>query len=226
MTRRLTFASLVLVFIVGGSAGIGTVAAQGQREGIKVHGHWTIDIRNPDGTLATHREFENALIKTSNFPGGWTGATLLAGWLSRATQPGRWQILLWGPGGTGIAGGPNANPAQGGLLPSPCSLIGGTNPCLVREPGDGGNLTVGFNVAPASVELAGTATATVNGSIGAVHTVNVLAACLNSQGNPSVPDGVCQVAPLDMPFTGTPLAQPIPVVAKQIIQVTVTLTFS
>ena len=33
-----------------------------QKEGIKVHGHWTIDIRNPDGTLAQHHEFENALI--------------------------------------------------------------------------------------------------------------------------------------------------------------------
>ena len=26
-----------------------------------MHGHWTIDVRNPDGTLVTHREFENAL---------------------------------------------------------------------------------------------------------------------------------------------------------------------
>ncbi|HSP63214.1 MAG TPA: hypothetical protein VLQ90_09555, partial [Pyrinomonadaceae bacterium] len=33
----------------------------GQKEGIKVHGHWTIDVRNPDGTLVTHREFENDL---------------------------------------------------------------------------------------------------------------------------------------------------------------------
>src|SRR2546428_3795116 len=33
----------------------------GQVEGIKVHGHWTIDVRNPDGKLVMHREFENAL---------------------------------------------------------------------------------------------------------------------------------------------------------------------
>src|SRR6267378_4379919 len=36
----------------------------GQKEGITVHGHWTIDVRNPDGTLVTHREFENAYIGT------------------------------------------------------------------------------------------------------------------------------------------------------------------
>jgi hypothetical protein len=33
-----------------------------EKEGIKVHGHWTIDVRNADGTLASHNEFENALI--------------------------------------------------------------------------------------------------------------------------------------------------------------------
>lgn len=33
----------------------------GQHEGIKVHGHWTIEVRNPDGTLVSRHEFENAL---------------------------------------------------------------------------------------------------------------------------------------------------------------------
>ena len=32
----------------------------GPAEGIKVHGHWTIEVRDPDGTLVTHREFEKA----------------------------------------------------------------------------------------------------------------------------------------------------------------------
>jgi len=35
--------------------------AKGPHEGITVHGHWTIEVRNPDGTVVTHREFENAL---------------------------------------------------------------------------------------------------------------------------------------------------------------------
>lgn len=30
-------------------------------EGIQVHGHWTIEVRDPDGTVASRREFENAL---------------------------------------------------------------------------------------------------------------------------------------------------------------------
>jgi hypothetical protein len=33
----------------------------GSVEGIDVHGHWTIEVRDPDGTLVERREFENAL---------------------------------------------------------------------------------------------------------------------------------------------------------------------
>jgi hypothetical protein len=38
--------------------------AKGQHEGIKVHGHWTIEVRNPDGKLVSHTEFENSLTST------------------------------------------------------------------------------------------------------------------------------------------------------------------
>jgi hypothetical protein len=34
------------------------------REGITVHGYWKIDIRNPDGSLVRHVEFENSLVGT------------------------------------------------------------------------------------------------------------------------------------------------------------------
>ncbi len=44
-------------------------------EGIKVSGYWTIEVKNPDGTVASHTEFENALQ-----PNGMLGlAALLAG---------------------------------------------------------------------------------------------------------------------------------------------------
>jgi len=49
-------------------------------EGVEVHGHWVIDVRNPDGRLVAHREFENALVTR---PGGLlSGDQLLAGLLS------------------------------------------------------------------------------------------------------------------------------------------------
>jgi hypothetical protein len=44
----------------------GSLASSRNRgDGIKVHGHWTIDVRNPDGTLASHNEIDNDLIETA-----------------------------------------------------------------------------------------------------------------------------------------------------------------
>src|SRR5437879_3747133 len=39
---------------------VAAAPAGGPQEGIQVHGAWTIDVREPDGTLVEHREFENA----------------------------------------------------------------------------------------------------------------------------------------------------------------------
>jgi hypothetical protein len=36
-------------------------APKGNHEGIKVHGHWTVEVRNPDGKVVSHSEFENSL---------------------------------------------------------------------------------------------------------------------------------------------------------------------
>jgi hypothetical protein len=54
-------------------------------EGIKVHGHWVIDVRNPDGTLAQHKDFQNSLVK---FGAAISGDQLLAGLLSGNLTPG------------------------------------------------------------------------------------------------------------------------------------------
>jgi hypothetical protein len=78
-------------------------APKGQSEGITVHGHWTIEVRNPDGTVVKHVEFENSLAGG----GGSAGSNLLAGLLSGLYTPGPWVIVLYGgacsmgPGGPG-----------------------------------------------------------------------------------------------------------------------------
>jgi hypothetical protein len=64
-------------------------ADKGLNTGIKVHGHWTIEVKNPDGTLVTHREFENSIA-----PGNGGGAQLLASVLSRAVTQGSWSVEL------------------------------------------------------------------------------------------------------------------------------------
>lgn len=59
------------------------------QEGIRVHGHWTISVVNPDGSLASEVEFENALLPSGSLSllqlltgrfstnGGWLIDTVL-----------------------------------------------------------------------------------------------------------------------------------------------------
>lgn len=49
----------------------------GNQQGIKVHGHWIIDVRNPDGTLVEHRDIQNSMVDT-----GYILSNLLAGTIS------------------------------------------------------------------------------------------------------------------------------------------------
>ena len=65
----------------------------GMQAGITVHGHWTIDVRNKDGALASHTELENALDPVD-------GPPLLAGFLDGEYVP----ALLVGDTWSGHAG--------------------------------------------------------------------------------------------------------------------------
>ncbi len=53
----------------------------GVAEGIKVHGHWIIEVRNPDGTLVTRREFDNRLVDASLLTRVLTRKTQDLGWI-------------------------------------------------------------------------------------------------------------------------------------------------
>lgn len=54
-------------------------------QGIKVHGHWKINIKNPDGTLANTHEFENSLVD---------GGALLTYLLVGTVTPGEFAVRL------------------------------------------------------------------------------------------------------------------------------------
>lgn len=62
-------------------------APRGKAEGIQIHGQWTIEVRNRDGSVAKHVEFENALTPDD-------GPFLLAGLLSGNLTTGAWSIWL------------------------------------------------------------------------------------------------------------------------------------
>lgn len=93
---------IAIVAFVLAALGV-SLGAQGP-EGVTVHGHWTIDVKNADGTLVKRHEFENALQQD--------GSRQLARWLARVTSPGMWWIELFSPAGT-----PDCGP-----FIRPCSL--------------------------------------------------------------------------------------------------------
>jgi hypothetical protein len=191
----------MMVMVVAVAMGVlqpafGPVVSAQAREGITVHGHWVIDVRNPDGTLASHSDFENAL--TPN------GAAVLAMFLSReATAIVEWVIEL----------------VPNGSIGAPFGRTGGSNiPAHIYEAAAGplagapnlfGTLTVARQ--NSTVVLKGTATAATAGEVVSVRT----ALTLDIHGSHT---------PYD--FSGTVLANPVSLSAGQIIQVTVAISFS
>jgi hypothetical protein len=171
-------------------------SGDGSREGIKVHGHWTIEVRNPDGSLVSHREFENSLATGAN----GSGSSVLSSILGRANSVGLWDIHLGGS----ICGTSSA--------PGPCELAepgGGTSPAIFNT------LSVGVNAG--KVVLAGTATAQIAGAIVEVDTIASVCPPSNPPSSPCLNHANFTVA-----FLGTPIS----VSAGQIVQVQVAISFS
>ena len=83
--RAVVFATALLA----SSIGLHAIAAAPQ-EGIKVHGDWTIVIRNADGSIASRNEFKNALVPV--------GAGNLASVLAGNSAIGTWMIYFEGGG--------------------------------------------------------------------------------------------------------------------------------
>jgi len=93
--------------------------SSGEQVAIKVHGHWTIEVRNPDGTLAEHREFENAYV----------GGTFLPRILARQAQISTssfWSVTLRGGSAPNYIFFANIAELNGGGLSPP--LVPATGP--------------------------------------------------------------------------------------------------
>jgi len=188
------------------ASGAAQLAPKGQLDTIKVHGHWTIVIKNPDGSVASRDEFENSLFKGD-------GDVLLAGILGRTMSTGNWIISLdAGYGGT-----------------RPCTKNGTATLCQIGEPNGSqlsgaelfANLSVQVTGATHNqVTLSGSATSTNGGQVADVSTY--IGAC---QGT---------VAPSSCGMNGSGihrltthgLTPPITVQAGQSINVTVVVSFS
>ncbi|MEW6684218.1 MAG: hypothetical protein AB1451_15075 [Nitrospirota bacterium] len=171
--------------------------AHGPQEGIKVHGHWVIEVRNPDGKLVERRDFENALTQY--------GQIYLADFLRRSSTPGSWAILVFD-----------------GLCPG-----GSTAVCVILESGASypaiapvtfPNLQVSGG--PGSLVLSGSLTASAAGN------VTDVAAQVGRCGPDAAPQNCGSGFLYGQPFTSRQVSPPVPVQQGQIVQITVTISFS
>lgn len=145
MKWRLIALAATLALVVTACGTSGAPEASGTPEGVTVHGHWTIDLIDKDGSLKIRHEFDNAL----DSRGGDFLAELLAG----NTTIGQWKII--------------ADESSGN---SPCGDAS-AQPCWIVESGAAGvsdNLTV--SSASGVVTLAGDFVATRDGVINRVAT--------------------------------------------------------
>jgi hypothetical protein len=181
------------------------------QQGIKVHGHWIIDVRNPDGTLAEHRDFENSLV----------GGNDILGFLYGAEVPSDFAVYLG-------SSTPPCNVSSGyycdlvhNLSVLPASARCGYDYCVT-----GLTVTPQFGQTPALV-LAGNMTATQAGSITTVGTfvgicgsptttLTTTSASSCAAGNNGYGYGA---------LTQTSITT-VAITSGQIIQVSVTITFS
>ncbi|MGA8674166.1 MAG: hypothetical protein WB621_03110, partial [Candidatus Acidiferrales bacterium] len=171
----------------------------GLTTGVQIHGHWKIVVRNPDGTVATRRDFENSIT--------FNGAYLLQNILGGNMTPGAWAIGMGAQlsGNTGPCAGISLNIANN-IVPTPvssgncyiaepsgvygdaalqgsqCNPANSCSPNLVRQQlpfqvttqtltGPGGVSLISQSVSSSGFELNGTATATAGGTIDTVTTL-------------------------------------------------------
>jgi hypothetical protein len=214
MTRSRQLSSAGIGLVLSALLLAPAVGAQ-TREGIKVRGHWVIEVRNPDGALVKRVEFDNSLA-----PGG---GPRLAQYLAGAGVPARWVVELGVYGGT-------TSPCNGGTFNgSPlnhCYIVDSAASPMPTGTAVFPTLTAAAGGANSDqLVLTGNATALVTGEI--VYVATRQSACVNTTAPAS-----CNGAGINQQFTVHDLVNaqgaptPLTIAAGQIVQVTVTLSFS
>lgn len=204
-TCRSTVLSAVLAVVLGAGAAATAQEASGggPKEGITVHGEWTIVVRNRDGSLARRYEFLNGL----------QDPLFLVSILGRQVSHGAWGVRV-GPDGSGFCGSPTH--------PEECEVTERFNPDAGLAP-----LTIdipGTGPQQGRFVLKGTLRASVAGSIASVATTA-------GYCPPAILPGLgCRaVAPNGVEFrrdvTGTAIPR-IEVQAGQTVDVQVVISFS
>jgi hypothetical protein len=211
---------------------VGMLASDGSlHQGLKVHGHWEINVNNSDGTRAQHHEFENSL-DTGSGAGG-----VLSGLLGGQFSMGNFMVAL-GYSGNGPCQGSVAFPGWCAMVTTP-----NTHPAIdyCTAYVCSGTLTETFNsgtnyAGPYSFVLSGSFTANSAGTISSVYTI--FGACANIAFGGNGPTTASTISPATCategagytndwvgPLTDATISN-VAVANGQLVQVIVTITFS
>jgi len=151
------------------SASLGKSGSKGAQEGIKVHGHWTIDVRNTDGSLDKHVEFENNLV-TTNLSDTAGGSALL-------------YLLLNGSGSFAAPSTPNSQ--AGGWAINLQAPSGSNGPCAFNISGFANNL-IDYQFSPSCGITNVPGVCTAGGAVSPTDCSQGLSATLNNSGTTNV----------------------------------------
>ena len=94
--KQLLLVSLITLLALGTACGQAAEPEPVTSDGIQVHGHWTVTVTNPDGTVDAVHEFDNEL--------GLAGQAVLSAFLVSPTiniDQSEWNIVLMGNAGPG-----------------------------------------------------------------------------------------------------------------------------
>ena len=188
-----------------------SVPNEPNEQGIKVHGHWVIDVKDKDGKVVDHRDFQNSLASGS-------GPQLLALLLSGAATPSNFGIDVGQAGAQFYHLFPTGNNASH----VNCPVVDIAASCVP-------SLTVNFPV------VAGNTLIVLQGQFTAISAVTVntvstaIGFCNPSPSPTTISPSTCANNPLAagvLPFTAATVASALAVAAGQTLAVTVTLSFS
>jgi hypothetical protein len=184
----------------------------GKNEGIQVHGHWVLEIKNPDGSLASRHEFENSLATVTN-----TGPVLLSFLLTGQYAAGPWAVYL------------QFNDVAGTSLvvaesPAVCTLLQNQNPA-----GGPCSSTLGVSSGAVPLVLQGTTQgAPFAGSL--IQVGSLMYPCSGALSPVSCESAAIPAMTNGAPTTGllftTAALSGITIRAGQAVTVTVTISFS
>ena len=190
---------------------LASVAASAEEtvEGITVHGHWTIEVRDEHGAVVERSEFENALTTD--------GGEMFTKLLARQETPSDWEIQVSSTAGLEVCEQPAGTPTGTCVISEQTSSITGNQYF--------NNLTLAVApVAPFKLTFSGNIIAQRTGEI--IQVGLFLRACSSATAPDACP-GTPLASLVDAALvTNTILGVSVPVILGQQVLVTVELSFS